>query len=163
MNNSKILGKMMGVAVGDNFISCETECTLNFEGETLPKESVESGKWAEFLYGKKTWSISVSGLLLKREVGADFKTLFTAFINDEILTVYFRTRIGVDQFLVWSGKAIIKSGIANAPRQGFANWSIVFQGTGPLDFNWEEYFAIINAMPAAADQPNIVDTREWGT
>ena len=163
MNSNKIPGKLMGVAVGGTFISCETESTLNFDKDLLPASSVTSGEYAEFIQGKKNWNVSVNGILLKREAGADFKTLFMAWHLNTVLTVYFRTRLGVDQFLIWKGQAIVKSGMANAPKRGFANWNIVFQGNGVLEMDWEEFWTIINAMPAPSDQPNIVDTRQWGT
>ena len=153
----------MGVAVGDTFISCETEAVLNFERDLPLVASVVSGRDEEYIHGKRRWSISVNGLLLKREAGADFKTLYDAYYDDLELNIQFRTREGIDQFLIFTGTALIKSGSITAPKSGFTNWTIVFQGSGPLGKDWEEFWTIINAMPALSDQPNIVDTRQWGT
>lgn len=161
MNNGKIAGKLMGIQIADNFISCETESTLNFERDMLPKDSVISGRWMEYITGKGNWQMTVNGLLLKREVGADFKTLYRSFINGDLLNIYFRTRIGVDQFMIWQGNAYVMNGGANAPINGMANWNITFRGVGPLSFDWEEYWTIIDSMPADELQPNIVDTRDW--
>lgn len=161
MNSAKIPGRLMGISVGDNFIACETECTFSFDGEMLPKDSVISGKWMEYIPGKRNWTMNVNGNLLKREVDSDFKTLYRSFVDGDILSLKFRTRAGVDQFMIWSGQAMVMNGGANAPRNGMTNWNITFRGTGPLNFDWEEFWTIINAMPADEDQPNIVDTRDW--
>lgn len=158
---SKIPGKLMGIAVGYNFIACETECSLAFDSDMLAKDSTISGKWSEYIMGKRRWTMSVNGMLLKREAGADFKTLYRAFVNGDLLTIVLRTRDGVDQYLIWQGQAFVNSGSLTASNRGTAAWTITFQGNGPLNFDWEEFFTIINAMPAPVDQPNTVDTREW--
>lgn len=157
----KIRGKLMGIAIGDKMIACETDSSMTFERDMLPVASVEDGRWSQSLPGKRRWTMTVDGHLLKRDVGADFKTLFRAFVNDEEIRVSWRTRQGVDQFLMFEGKAFIVSGMGSAPNKGYATWNIVFQGNGALNMDWEEFFTILNAMPATADQPNIVDTREW--
>lgn len=151
----------MGVTVGGSFISCEIDSSMQFQGEMMPASSVESGMWGEFIHGKKGWTITVNGHLLKREAAQDFKTLFSAFYDNTEVTIQFRTRPFVDQYLIFEGKALVNMGNANAPNKGVANWSITFQGNGILNMDWEEFWTIINAMPAGADQPTYVDTTDW--
>lgn len=99
--------------------------------------------------------------LLKSRAPQDFKTLFEAYLNDTLLNVSFRTRLSVDQFLIFEGKGYLKSGDASAPRSGLATGNMVIIGSGILNMDWEEFWLIINAQPANADKPTIVDTTEW--
>lgn len=161
MRGNKLAGSVMGVTVDGIFINCETDGSMQFEAEMLPTSSVLSGRWRSFRPGKKSWTITVNGHLLKREAGQDFKTLYDAFFDDREVIVQFRTRPSVDQFLIFEGKAFISMGNASAPNKGSSTWSMTFQGTGILNKNWEEFWAIINSMPASSDQPTYIDTTDW--
>lgn len=161
MRDSKLYGRLMGTSVDGTFISCEIDSALQFQGENLPASSIESGMWSEFIYGKKSWTITVNGHLLKREAGQDFKKLYAAFFNNQVVKVQFRTRPFVDQYLIFEGNALISMGGANAPNRSVANWNITFQGSGILNMEWEEFWKIINSMPPAADQPTYIDTTDW--
>lgn len=161
MNNGVIQGRFMGVSVNGVFISCETESSMQFEREMLPASSVSSGDAKEFIQGKYSWSVTVSGNLLKREAGADFKTIYETFLRKEMVMIQFRTRPVVDQFLIFEGNAFVQLGNVTAPNRGRSNWSVTFQGNGILGMTWEEFWTIINAMPAPSDQPTYIDTTQW--
>lgn len=152
----------MGITVDGIFISCEMDSELQFDKDLIPASSVSSGKHTEYVPGKRNWSMSVNMTLLKRKVGADFKTLFQAYYEDKKVRVQFRTRPVVDQFLIFEGDAWVKSGGASAPRKGYSTGNMVLIGNGILNMNWEEFWLIINAMPADAEKPYTVDTRNWG-
>jgi Phage major tail protein 2. len=160
-DRTKLYGKMMGVTVESKFISCELDSTLNFDKDMVPVSSVQSGKWAEFIPGKRNWQMSINMALLKSKAPQDFKTLYQAWFEDTKITVAFRTRLNVDQFLIFEGEGYVKSGDASAPRSGLATGNMVIIGSGILNMSWEEFWLIINAQPANADKPNIVDTTEW--
>lgn len=157
----KLYGKMMGVTVDGDFISCELESTLYFDKDMVPVSSVKSGKWGEVVPGKRSWSITVNMALLKSKAPQDFKTLYDAYFDDTLLQVSFRTRLSVDQYLIFEGQGYLKSGDASAPRSGLATGNMVIVGSGILNKSWEEFWMIINAQPANADKPVIVDTTEW--
>lgn len=158
---NRIRGKLMGLTVGGKFIACETDSTMAFERDMLPASAITEGTWSRYLPGKKRWSMTVDGYLLRRSAGADFKTLYMSFFNDEEVTIKWRTREGVDQFLIFEGNAFVLNGTASAPSRGYANWNITFQGNGILNMDWEEFFTIINALPANSDQPTYFDTTQW--
>ncbi|MCY4781709.1 hypothetical protein ORI89_18810 [Sphingobacterium sp. UT-1RO-CII-1] len=142
---ANISGKLIGVTVGGTFISCEIESSLQYERTLLPSSSVTSGKDSEFIAGKGNWSINVSGNLLSRAVGADFKTLFTAWKNGGIIRVQFRTNAGLAGHLIYEGDAIVQSGNASAPIKGSANWNNVLHGTGPLSQSFQEFWSNVNS------------------
>lgn len=161
--DGKIKGRLMGVTSNGSFISCETNAELYFEKELIPASSIGSGKFKETIPGKRGWRITVDGNLLLRAMGADFKTLFQSWLDDEPLTVQFRTRPMVDQYLIFEGDAWVQSGSLMAPNRGLAGWNIALEGNGILNMDWEEFWAIINAMPPQADWPTIVeqDPNKW--
>lgn len=152
---------MIGVTVRGTFIACEIESELQFDKEMIPVSSTASGKWTEYIPGKRTWQMTVNMGLLKRAAGEDFKTLYMAYFDDVPITVQFRTRPTQDQQLIFEGEGYVKSGTSSAPRQGLATANMVIQGSGVLNMEWEEFWQIINAMPAEADKPLIVDTTDW--
>lgn len=160
-DREKLYGKMMGVTVNGDFISCEMDSTLNFDKEMVSVSSVQSGRWADFIPGKRNWQITVNMALLKSKAPQDFKTLYDAYFEDTLLQVSFRTRLSVDQFVIFEGQGYLKSGDASAPRSGLATGNMVIIGSGILNKSWEEFWLIINAQPAKDDKPVIVDTTEW--
>lgn len=157
-NPGTIKGSLIGLEINGSFVSCETSCDFNFDIEMLPSSAVDSGRWKEFIAGIRSWSMSVNGNLLLATVGADVKTVLNAVMTGEEVNLRFRTRSIVSPYLIISGKALPMSGNITASSTGKANWTIQFQGTGPFECDFEEFWLIINAMPADADKPYIVDT-----
>ena len=152
-----IRGALMGVSVDGNFISCETNAEMHFDTEMIPASSVSSGYFREKVPGKQDWRMMVDGYLLKRAMASDFKTLFTSWRNRQPLQLQFRTRPWVDQYLIFEGEAWVQQGSLLAPNRGLSNWTIVFEGNGVLNMDWEEFWVIINAMPPTMDWPTIVE------
>lgn len=159
----RVKGSAMGITADGTFISCETNAEMYFETEMIPASSVTSGYFREKVMGKQDWRMIVDGNLLRRAMGADFKTLFMAWKNRQPLQIQFRTRPWVDQYLIFEGEAWVQQGSLLAPNRGLSTWNIVFEGNGVLNMNWEEFWLIINAMPPTADWPTIVeqDPDKW--
>jgi predicted secreted protein len=160
-----IRGALMGLSADGNFISCETNAEMHFDTEMIPASSVSSGYFREKVPGKQDWRMQVDGYLLKRAMASDFKTLFTSWRNRQPVQLQFRTRPWVDQYLIFEGEAWVQQGSLLAPNRGLSNWTIVFDGNGVLNMDWEEFWMIINAMPPTADWPTVVeqDPDNWTT
>ena len=59
------------------------------------------------------------------------------------------------------GRAGLQNGSVNTPSNGSAMANFSFLGRGKLESWWEEYWRIINAMPAPADKHLVFDTSNW--
>jgi len=153
-----VAGRLIGVMVGGAFISCEISSTINFSQENLPTAAVDSGRWAEFINGLRSWGLSVNGGLLLEAVGADIKTVLLSNYFDEIpLSVFFSTRPSSTIELIFSGTALFTSGDITAPSDGGASWNIQLQGSGPLQHTIQDYSLLIDAMPPETPWDTLVD------
>lgn len=151
-------GRLIGVQVGGSFISCEISSSINFKQEMLAAAAIDSGRWAEFLAGERSWTMSVNGGLLLEAVGADIKTLLLANYFDTLpLFVMFSTRPTAMTELIFSGSALFDSGDITAPSTGNATWNVQLQGSGPLNHTIQDYALLIDAMPPEAAYPILVD------
>lgn len=153
-----VAGRLIGVQVGGVFLKCEISSTINFKQEVLPAAAVDSGRWAEFIAGEREWSISVNGGLFLEAVGADIKSILLANYFDTIpLSIMFSTRPNATEELIFSGVALFASGDITAPSTGYANWNVQLQGSGALFHTMQNYALLIDAMPAEADYPILVN------
>ena len=153
-----VAGRLIGVQVGGSFIQCEISSTISFKQETLAAAAVDSGRWAEFIAGEREWSLSVNGGLFLAAVNADIKSILLSNYFDTIpLFVIFSTRPTAVDELLFSGVALFSSGDITAPATGYANWNVQLQGSGPLTHKMQNYALLINAMPAQAAYPILVD------
>ena len=156
-------GRLIGVKLNDSWIPCEQDCTLNYSQEQLPTSSKVKGGWKDSIGGYKEWSIDVSGRLDVGSSNAFFNKVLERFIkeDDAVYEIYFGSRIGAEQTFYLKGKARLQNGTLNANVDNNATRSESYVGCGALECWAEEYRRIINAMPANADKPNIVDTSKW--
>lgn len=153
-----VAGRLFGIKMNGAFVSCEISCEIVFDREMLPATAVDSGGWKEYINGLRGWSINVNGKLLLDAVGADIKTLLqTAYFSDLPLYVQFATRPSVTEQLVFSGNALLPSANISAGASGTANWTATLQGNGKLNHNLQDFLLLIDAMPAEADYPTIVN------
>lgn len=155
-NPGTIRGALIGLRINGQYVSCETSCEFSFEREMKSASSITSGGWKEFIGGIRGWAMTVNGNLLLKTVGADIKTVLNAFILGDTVELEFRTRGTIAPYLIISGTAFPQSGGITAAGTGKANWTLSFQGTGPFTTDFEEFYLIINAMPAEADYPLII-------
>jgi len=154
---ASISGKLIGLQVNGQFISCELSCDFNLSAEMLPASAIDSAGWREYIAGIRTWSMSVSAQLLAEAVGADFKTVINAVYSRLPVAVRWGTRLSATTQLALSGLALPSTVQATAPNKGLANYNITFQGTGPLSNTFEDFSLIIDSMPASADYPLVIN------
>jgi predicted secreted protein len=154
-----ISGRLLGLQANGIFISCEVQSSINFQANMLPASAVDSARWAEFIAGLRSWTISIDGQLLAEAVGADFKTLMNSFFSGLPVFLIWGTRPSATTQMSLSGNAVLASGSATGPGKGASTWNMVFNGSGELKASFEDFALIIDAMPASADYPVIVDER----
>lgn len=154
-----IAGSLIGLIINGAFTSCETQCQINFDKEMLPASAIDSGGWKEFIYGIRGWTISVNGNLLLEAVSNDIKALIqTGYINDYPMFAQFSTRPSSEIQLYFEGAVLFNTASITAAAQGAANWTALLQGTGQLKANYQDFALLIDAMPAEAAYPIVVDT-----
>lgn len=156
---SGIAGRLIGLKVNGIFISCEISCDFNFQADMLPASAIDSARWKEFISGIRSWSMSVNGQLLAEAAGADFKTVMNSFFSGLPVFLNWGTRPSAVTQLSITGSALLSTGSATAPGKGFSTYNLNFQGTGPLTTSFQDFQLLIDAMPASADYPVIVDER----
>lgn len=153
-----ISGSFIGLMINGAFVSCETQCQINFNQEMLPASAYDSGGWSEFIYGLRDWDVSVNGNFLLESAPSDIKTLIqTGFINQLPMYCQFRTNPSTEIQLDLSGAVLFNSGSITAAAQGLANWTAKLKGTGKLTADYTDLALLIDAMPSYADYPLIVD------
>lgn len=153
-----VAGSLIGLIINGSFISCETSCQINFNQNMIPSSAVDSGGWAEFVVGLRSWTISVNGNLLLEAVGSDIKALIqSGYINQLPMFAQFSTRPSSDIQLQFSGAVLFNTSSLSAASTGVANWTCTLQGTGKLTADYQDFPLLIDAMPSEADYPVIVD------
>lgn len=156
-------GRILGIKIDGEFSQCEIDCTLNIEQEQLPTSSMDAG-WRESIGGYKGWSVDLSSRLTVGAMLGHTNKVIDRFINEEDaeFELYFGTRDGAqDANFYLKGRARLQNGSLNAPNNGSAMANFSFVGCGKLESWWDEYWRIINAMPAEADKPLVIDTSKW--
>lgn len=151
-------GNLIGLIVNGAFVSCETSCTINFNQNMIPSSAIDSGGWSEFVAGIRSWTISVNGNLLLEAVGSDIKALIqSGYINQHVMFAQFSTRPSSDIQLQFSGAVLFNTASITAASTGVANWTCALQGNGKLTATYNDFPLLIDAMPAEADYPIIID------
>lgn len=150
MASNKIPGNIIGVQIGDDWLQCQAEATLNMVANTSEDElckELESETtdvpWKTFTLDSREWSIDVGQGLLKDS----FATLNNAvnlgkiFIdgNLEIASILFRTKTDqqfADNDMIYEGAAILTNFSITAPATGANTTSATFQGNGALTYSF---------------------------
>jgi predicted secreted protein len=154
-----VAGNLIGLKTNGAFTSCEISSSINFDREMVGVAPIDDGGWKEFLYGMRGWRMQVNGNLLLEAVATDIKSMLTSgYFQDLALLVMFSTSPSASQELVFSGTALFQAGDISAAVQGKASWNATLQGTGKLTVKQQDYNLLIDAMPAEADYPIIVDS-----
>ena len=156
-------GKILGLKVDNEFAQCEIDCTLNFEQEQLATSGMDAG-WRDHIGGYKGWSVDLNSKLTVGAMLGHTNKIIDRFINEEDaeFELWFGSRDGAqDANFYLKGRAGLQNGSINAPSNGSAMANFSFLGRGKLESWWEEYWRIINAMPAPADKPLVFDTSNW--
>lgn len=160
-NPGTIRGALIGLKINDSFVSCETSCEFSFDVNMLAASPPDSGRWASFIPGLRSWKMTVNMNLLLASVGADIKTVLQAVITGEAVQLQFRTNVSISPHMIISGTAYPQTGGITAPGKGNATANVTFTGSGPFTTDFEQFYLIIDAMPAPSDKPYIIDTTQW--
>lgn len=156
-NPGTIRGALIGLKINDNFVSCETSCEFTFDVNMLAAAAPDSGRWAHFIPGLRSWKMTVNMNLLLASVGADIKTVLQAVITGESVQLQFRTNMSISPYLIISGTAYPQTGGITAPGKGNATATVTFTGSGPFTTDFEQFWLIINAQPIEADYDIIIN------
>lgn len=150
MATNKIAGNIIGVMIGNKWLQCQAEATLNMVANTsedaICKElenPTTDVPWKTFTLDSREWSIDVSQSLLKDS----FTTLNNAvnlgkiFIDGdlEIASILFRTKTNqqfADNDMIYEGSAILTNFSITAPDTGANTTSATFQGNGELTYSF---------------------------
>lgn len=162
-NPGPIRGALIGLKINGNFVSCETSCEFTFDVDMLAASAPTEGRWKSFIPGLRSWKMTVNMNLLLGSVGADIKTVLMAVMLGDAVDLQFRTNISISPYLIISGTAYPTTGGITAPGKGNATANVTFQGSGPFVCDFEQFYLIINAMPATDDKPIYIDTTQWDT
>lgn len=153
-----IAGNLIGLMINGAFVSCETNCSINFNQDMVKSSAIDSGAWSEFVAGIRSWTISVNGNLLLEAVPTDIKAMITTgFINQLPMYAQFSTSPLAGIQLSFNGAVLFNTASITAANAGVANWTLTLQGTGELETEYIDLALLIDATPSEADYPIIVD------
>lgn len=154
-------GKIIGVKVDGEFMTCEQSSSFNITTEMLQTASKNTGGFYEYIKGFKGWTLTVQANMTNSMRISSWDKILRKIITttDDYFEVIWTTKVGEMESFTIKGKALIPDFTLDAPLEGSATQSITFQGSGSIaisDVN--DIWTIINAMPYNADKPNIVQT-----
>jgi hypothetical protein len=150
MASNKIPGNIIGVQIGDDWLQCQAEATLNMVGNTSEDELCkkleaegDDAPWKTFTIDSREWSIDVGQSLLKDSFATlnDPVNLGKLFIDGdlEIASILFRTKVDqqfADNDMIYEGAAILTNFSVTAPSTGANTTSATFQGNGALTYSF---------------------------
>lgn len=156
-------GKIIGIKIDGGWTPCELECQLQFESELLPTSSRKKGYWRDFVEGLRGWSVSLSGRMTPMATNkAAFNQVVQKYLrNENSFEIAFATKNGYWPAMKLSGKTMLVNCDFQANTTEMASYNMTFQGCGNLEFEIDDLWSLINAMPAPADKPKVVDTTHW--
>lgn len=154
-----VAGSLLGFKMNGSFTSCEISCSIKFDRENLPASAVDSGGWKEWIYGIRSWSITVSGNLLLQAAATDIKSILnTGYFGSLPMYVQFSTSPAADVELVFSGLGMFNTADIQAASTANSQWNCTINGNGELKMTAQEYPLLISAMPAEATYPTIIES-----
>lgn len=156
-------GKLLGIRIDGDFSPCEVTCSIRDENELLPASSEESGNHENFIEGYKRGSITVnSRLLINASPSGYARIMQKNALPNQTFELVFENRTSDAPGIMVMGTYRIQEMELTASVGDKAEYNITFVRCGAYTrLEFEEYNIIINAMPAWADKPYIVDTRQW--
>tara|TARA_Y100001973_G_C5199922_1_gene336837 strand:+ start:2296 stop:2718 length:423 start_codon:yes stop_codon:yes gene_type:complete len=111
-------------------IATSTSASISMSLETRDTSAKSSAGWAEALYGQRSWTIDVEGLL---NFGTgNITELWSIYENRTVCTIKFIQTTPVTGDSYWSGTALLTSLSADAPMEDSMTYSASFQGSGVL-------------------------------
>lgn len=121
-------GTILVVNFGGTAIACSTSCSLSMNQEVIDANCKDSGVWATSIEGRKSWSISCSGLY---QITATPGFLAISALIEEAgaNTVELVFTDGTNS---WTGDAQLASATATGDDMAVATWDAEFTGVGAL-------------------------------
>ena len=111
-------------------VATSTSASLSLSLETRDTSNKASAGWADALYGQRSWSADVEGLLTFAT--GNIASLWALYQNITSVTLKFVQATPVTGDLVWSGTALLTSLSADAPMEDSMTYSASFKGAGEL-------------------------------
>lgn len=156
-------GKLTRLKFNGEYIPCELSCEINIEQEVLPTTNSTQGRARSFIRGYYGWTVTMEGNFSINSTDASSAKIIELILNDgtgecelEILA-----NDPDNPPFGLKGTAIPTGFNLSAGNSGNTTNNVSFQGSGELEFDYDIWFRIINAMPITADKPNIVNTTAW--
>lgn len=154
-------GELYGIRVNGDFLQCELDCEITITSELVGKSGSQYGKYRRYRYGYINWSISCNARAVVGLLNSSSQNIIQSQLDQIELEVYISARQSNIRTFDIGGMVLIETQQLTFPNTGFANHSISMKGSGQLNLTAEEIYLIINAMPADADKPLIIDTTQW--
>ena len=111
-------------------VATSTSASISMSLETRDTSSKASAGWADALYGQRSWSVDVEGLLTF--ASGNITELWAIYENRTVVTLKFIQATPITGDAYWSGTALLTSLSADAPMEDSMTYSASFQGSGVL-------------------------------
>lgn len=157
-------GKLIGFKVDGEYTPCEVTCSLKVSNDQLEASGSHNGNWKYTIEGYKSWVASVNARLMLNASPAGFAKIFKKnLLKNQTYEIIISLKIddtNTDFFI--KGIARLKDLDFTAGVSNKAEYTLDFIGQGAFEeVNIQEFYTIINAMPAYADKPLIINTSNW--
>lgn len=156
-------GKLIRLKIDGDYIPCELSCEINVNQEVLPVTNNTQGRAKSFIRGYYEWSVTLESNFTSINNKSASQILLGKILLDGDgsvgLEIVSHDTSGMPFILM--GNVIPTTWNLSAGASGLATNNTTFQGNGELILSYDAFWNIINAMPADAEKPNIVDTTEW--
>lgn len=126
-------GTDLRIFVGTKKIAFETSCDIELSTTMIETSSKDSGAWATAIPGRKSWGLSATIQLDYNDADTAVYTydeLLTAWLNQSVLTVSFKTAASAATIL--TGSAYVESKPVKGGDQEIATVDVKLKGTGEL-------------------------------
>lgn len=114
------------IYLNDKPLGGQKNATLNCRTAMIDITNKITGEWVRSIPGKKSWSITCSGLSIKDNEA--FNELQEAYLNGATLTI----KLLEEESLFYNGKVLISSFPLGMNYNNSVTYSLVLNGTGEL-------------------------------
>ena len=139
-----ISGKLLRVKIGDKYLQCQLDATLNLITNTTEDEvckpsgdTVETAtSWVTRTVDSQDWNISVNAQAFLDTVGAELtqsdilESIIDGDLNVEVEFLSTPGQHSNDEDILFEGDAIIENFSLSAPATGKANYDLDLSGNG---------------------------------
>lgn len=125
-------GRNIVVYSGSTAIAAARSCKVSISTDKLERRSLTSGQYRLFSPGRYTWAVSVDQLV------TSVANRFDDFGEQVRLNVYVRNENGTLSTARLTGYAYIERSELTATRGDMARGSVVFRGTGKIEWRYEQ-------------------------